>query len=726
MKPLSLSTMQVAGTFKVEREDGIIKGIAAMTSGMTQASTLPPFMVDDVTLAQAADAINAHKNGVQCRVTHPEVTGADGFDDIVGKIFNARVEGNQVKVDFKLGACASQSQERRIFGLAIDAPEDAGLSIVSLPDQMDFEEVNGEPCLRIMAMHAVDWTGDPAANTAGMLSAQNDKQLIALAKGTDAMNEAQMEMLRDWGLASDADETAVAEFITQLDEEKKAALDAAGEVIAEAADPQAEPVAAASDDDDKDKVALATDDDTKKDEDDKDKDKGVAASASPKVIPLDKIKEVSDLCALAGQPVQAGLDLLFKGKDNSEIRTHMLALKAAGRKPIAMGVNQIVQVGEDNQRVSLHAGLRDAILLRSSESTFGNRTDSEKSHERSADFRNMSFIEMGKKYLSLSGVKGVDNLPRPQVVAMILGSRRAFSGVALAQSTSDFPNIMLDAMSKSMRVNYIDAPSTWEKWASRNVADDFKDINSVALSEAPNLAIIPEGGAVKYAFMEDSKETYALNEYVSGLVITRRALINDDLKALNELPKLQAIAAKRLEDDVAYAILTVNANMSDGNALFSSAHGNLAGSASVFSVTALDIGFSSMFLQKGPLDAAFLELMPKLTLIPAQINGVVSGVINSTVIPGANQGHSDNRYHNTLDVTQSARLSANSTTAWYLAMPANNGQVGTVELSFLRGEESPVLEQETEFDTGDARFKVRHVVAAKALDHRGLFKNAGA
>lgn len=231
MKTLSLSTMQKTGTLQVDREGGIIKGIAAMTMGLTKESNCGQFMVDATTLAQAAEAINAHENGIQCRVTHPELTGADGFIELVGKISNAEVVGDQVKVDFALGSYASDDDKRRIFGLAEDAPEDAGLSIVS--KSHDFDDVDGELCLRINSMHAVDWTGEPAANTAGMLSAQNK---LALAKGTEIMNDAQMELLRSWGLDPEADEATVAEFIAQLDEEKQGELKAAGEVVAEAAE----------------------------------------------------------------------------------------------------------------------------------------------------------------------------------------------------------------------------------------------------------------------------------------------------------------------------------------------------------------------------------------------------------------------------------------------------------------------------------------------------------
>ena len=65
-------------------------------------------------------------------------------------------------------------------------------------------------------------------------------------------------------------------------------------------------------------------------------------------------------------------------------------------------------------------------------------------------------------------------------------------------------------------------------------------------------------------------------------------------------------------------------------------------------------------------------------------------------------------------------VDANSATAWYLA--ANNGQVDTVELTFLSGEEAPVLEREDGFSTDTVKYKIRQTFNAKAIDHRGLYR----
>ena len=68
------------------------------------------------------------------------------------------------------------------------------------------------------------------------------------------------------------------------------------------------------------------------------------------------------------------------------------------------------------------------------------------------------------------------------------------------------------------------------------------------------------------------------------------------------------------------------------------------------------------------------------------------------------------------------QLDSSSASTWYMA--ADPSQVDTVEISFLSGEESPVLENEWDFDKDCYKYKIRQTFGVKAIDWRGLFRNA--
>ena len=77
-----------------------------------------------------------------------------------------------------------------------------------------------------------------------------------------------------------------------------------------------------------------------------------------------------------------------------------------------------------------------------------------------------------------------------------------------------------------------------------------------------------------------------------------------------------------------------------------------------------------------------------------------------------------------MTVVEEPELDAAGTNAWYLA--ASNSQVDTVELSFLQGEEAPVLENDWDFDKDIYKFKVRQTFGVKAIDWRGLYSSPNA
>jgi hypothetical protein len=70
-------------------------------------------------------------------------------------------------------------------------------------------------------------------------------------------------------------------------------------------------------------------------------------------------------------------------------------------------------------------------------------------------------------------------------------------------------------------------------------------------------------------------------------------------------------------------------------------------------------------------------------------------------------------------VVADARLDG-APTQWYLAADPNT--TDTIEVAYLNGNESPMLDQMDGFDVDGVKFKVRIDAGVKALDHRGLYK----
>jgi hypothetical protein len=552
---------------------------------------------------------------------------------------------------------------------------------------------------RVFYVRAVDFVGTPAANPNGLLSIPGNVPELpkispaenpAITTGVSLMEPKLKELLiASYGLDGGSSDEAAQSFYDGLSEAKRAEVNAAlNSAPLSAKTPSQttlnQPVA-----DDGDKL--------------------VAMEAK-------RISQLTQLGALLKVPEEIVREQIACNADVPTARQAMLQHIHKTAKPV-----EAVRVGEDRNRASLASALPDAIMLRANV-TIG------KPHERAEQLKQMTLVDMGRHYLASLGVSDAWNLSRTRVSELLLGRHvlaRHYPQAALAQSTSDFTSILADTINKTLRQAYVDAPRNWTLWARRSTAADYKTITRAALSESPDLVSRDEGKGITYVTLSDGKETFALSEYVGGIKLTRRAIINDDLDAFGRIPMLQGNAAARKEDDVAYGVITANAAMSDSVALFHSSHSNLIGSGGAApSVTTLAATEALLMKQKGPKSAARLSLEPKFLLVPVALKTVAMQLINSTVDPAKNNS-TINPYANKLTVVPNVRLDDSSSTAWYLLADYRDGQIDTVEVCFFVDEPEPVAKQETEFDTEDVKYAIRHSVVAKAIDFRGMAKNPG-
>lgn len=142
-------------------------------------------------------------------------------------------------------------------------------------------------------------------------------------------------------------------------------------------------------------------------------------------------------------------------------------------------------------------------------------------------------------------------------------------------STSDFPIILKDATNKRL-LEYFEAINpTWRAFCREYDVSDFKTINASAIGEFPSLQQVNEGGEVTYGSLAEEGETYAVKTNGRMVALSRQAIINDDLRAFEAVIRGAGEAGARLLLDKVYGELKTNANMADGNALFSSAHFNV-------------------------------------------------------------------------------------------------------------------------------------------------------
>lgn len=336
-------------------------------------------------------------------------------------------------------------------------------------------------------------------------------------------------------------------------------------------------------------------------------------------------------------------------------------------------------------------------------------------------YRSMSLLEMAREFLEMHGVttRGMD--------------RMALAGAALVtrsggmMATGDFSSLLANVASKRLRDAYQESAGTYTLWARRAPnASDFKPITTVQMSSAPDLLRTAEHGEFQYGKLQDSGQTYSVLTYGRIVSLSRQAMLNDDLRSFDRMVQAFAMSARRLENRLVYSELTGNASLADGVALFdASSHNNLeTGPGSSLQLSSLSAGRAAMRTQKG-LAGEGLNVAPVYLIVPAALETLAYQVTSSNYTPTTPSAVSEFRTGGRTALTPVVEplLDADSATAWYLA--ANTSQVDTVEYCYLGGAEGPVIDNQADFSKDGVSFRCRLDFAAKAIDHRGLYKATG-
>lgn len=326
--------------------------------------------------------------------------------------------------------------------------------------------------------------------------------------------------------------------------------------------------------------------------------------------------------------------------------------------------------------------------------------------KESEDLASFNLRDMARECLIRSGIR-----PKGNPLQM----------VGRAMTSSDFPKILANTANKSLLAGYDGEENTWKTWCGVGSASDFKTLSIVRPSEMSDLEEVIEDGEYTYGTREEEREQTQLATYGKLFAISRQAIINDDLGALTDIPKAHGEAAARKVTDVAYAVLTANGNMSDSVALFHSDHGNLAASGGVPAITSLATAIAAMKIQKDIAGLRYLNIQPRFFIGPVALEGSSEQLFRSTLEGTQAKPNEINPYAgNYFTRVYDPRLDG-SPKAWYLAGPKGK----TVTLFFLNGNQKPFLETREGFDVDAIEYKIRIDVAAKAVDYRALYKNAG-
>lgn len=331
--------------------------------------------------------------------------------------------------------------------------------------------------------------------------------------------------------------------------------------------------------------------------------------------------------------------------------------------------------------------------------------------ELAREYRSYSLLEMTRQYLDSRGVN-TRGMSKTELVS------RGF------HSTSDFPLLFSNLAGKTLDAAYQEEPHTWRPIARQRNLPDFKQANDLIVAGGLTPEALLEGGEYKAGTLVEGQHTWRLATYARKVALTRQAIINDDLSAMERVPEMLGRGFRRLESNIIWGLITGNAATSvDTLSLFNAAHNN--GSAQTITTTGFNAAKKAMRKQTD-LAGNTINLSPSYMMVPTDLEATALQFLFPTgFAPSARTGDSGPVSVQTAGVQLivEPRLDGSATT-WYLA--ASPGAVEGIVFGYLAGEEGPTVTTTEKRDPDGVELLARFDFGAAVKDFRGFFRAAAA
>jgi hypothetical protein len=270
-----------------------------------------------------------------------------------------------------------------------------------------------------------------------------------------------------------------------------------------------------------------------------------------------------------------------------------------------------------------------------------------------------------------------------------------------AFTTSSLPNILSNVANRQIKQAFTAVDASWRKIARVTSVKDFRRVDAMRLSADGQFRRVGKSGELEHGAVSEETTTIQADTFGRIWGITRKDLINDDLRAYDQMPTL-------IGRNGALALnMDVWATFMDNATFFTTARKNLVeGVANILGPVGLEqmvIALTTQTDAKGNP----LALTPKYVVVPPQLKTTADTLYKSEFFNTGGASTKDkvpnrNTFQGQYEPVMSPYLAntaipGNSTTASYLT--CDPADLAAVEVAFLNGSESPVVETaEADFD----------------------------
>lgn len=334
--------------------------------------------------------------------------------------------------------------------------------------------------------------------------------------------------------------------------------------------------------------------------------------------------------------------------------------------------------------------------------------------ERGKSHANIGLLSAARGCLEAQGVRTV-HLSDFEIAEQALKRR--------THSTSDFPTLLEGAARVSLMTAYKAVPKTFELFARRDDARDYRPRTLVQTS----LPTIPrkkaQGAPYDRGTFTENGETWKVDHDGIILSLTVEAVANDELGTFARIPLMFAQSAALGESRDFYAHLCGNPVMGDNVELFHASRGNVAAGGSLATSAPLEVAFTWLRTRK---DAGGnpIFVVPKFLVCAAALEIAAHKLFSTVYAPATAAGT------NALDgrsglsrptIIPDPHIDALGSATMHFLI-ADPTYIETLVYGRLGGKDGPSIAVKTSFESGGVDFKLTNDFGVKAADWSGMYQ----
>lgn len=292
-------------------------------------------------------------------------------------------------------------------------------------------------------------------------------------------------------------------------------------------------------------------------------------------------------------------------------------------------------------------------------------------------------------------------------------------------STNVIGGVLSNTGNKILQDAYRQFPSVARQVAKMLTAKDFKQSTGYRLSGDVLLEEVGAAGEIKHGSLSESAFEFRVSTFARMLSLTRQDIVNDDLGALAEIPRMIGRGAALKLESVFWNLV-----LSNSGSFFGIGNGNLIDNP--LDVAGLSAAVAAMRRQTDA-EGEPIAIGPRFLVVPpelestadelfASVNVVVSGTADK-VRPAGNVFR--NKYEPLVTPYLSNSAYPNySTTGWLLF--ADPADVAAFGIAYLHGVQSPTIESaDADFNRLGFQWRGFMDFGVVAIDPKAAVKSTG-